>query len=132
MQVIAISPIFEQAMKHWAPRQLITLILGAMFALGTVVSAVQAADMAVEMSTGAVMGAAMAPDGCGGACGGDDEAAGTGSCVMACPTSFQAIVPAAGPVVLTDATAMRPLGEFASAGRSSHPDPYPPKPANLI
>ena len=119
-------------MKRFAPRQLIALILGVVFALGTVVSAVQAVDMAVEMSTAAVMGAAMAPDDCGAACGGDDEASGTGSCVMACPTSFQAVVPAAGPVVLTDATAMRPLGEFASAGRFSHPDPYPPKPVNLI
>jgi hypothetical protein len=115
-------------MKRWAPRQLIALILGVMFALGTVASAVQAADMAVEMSTAAVMGAAMAPDGCGG----DDEAAGTGSCVVACPSSFQAAVPAVGPIVLTAARATRPLGEFASAGRSSHPDPYPPKPVNLI
>ena len=119
-------------MKRWAPRQLIALILGVTFALGTIVSAVQAADMAVEMSTGAVMGAAMAPDSCGGACGDDDEAAGTGSCVMACLSSFQAVVPAAGPIVLTAARATRPLGEFASAGRSSHPDPYPPKPVNLI
>src|SRR3546814_16307697 len=97
-------------MKRWVPRQLIALILGVTFALGTIVSAVQAADMAVEMSTGAVMGAAMAPDSCGGACGGDDEAAGAGSCVMACPTSFQAVVPAAGPVVLPDATATAPFG----------------------
>lgn len=119
-------------MKRWVPRQLIALILGVMFALGTVVSAVQAADMAVEMSTNAVMDTAAGPDGCGGACGGDDEAASTGSCVVACPTSFQAVVPAAGPDVLTDAGAMRPLGEFALAGRSSHPDPYPPKPINLI
>src|SRR3546814_13062269 len=79
-------------MKRWVPRQLIALILGVVFALGTVVSAVQAADMVVEMSTAAVMGAAMAPDDCGAACGGDDEASGTGSCVMACPASFQAAI----------------------------------------
>src|SRR3546814_15564431 len=104
-------------MKRWVPRQLIALILGVVFALGTVVSAVQAADMAVEMSTAAVMGAAMAPDDCGAACGGDDEASGTGSCVIACPASFQAVVPAAGPGLLTEAERLRPFRDIPSAGR---------------
>src|SRR3546814_20154861 len=106
-------------MKRWVPRQLIALILGVVFALGTVVSAVQAADMAVEMSTAAVMGAAMAPDDCGAACGGDDAASGTGSCVLACPASFQAVVPADGTVLMTNATAMRAVNEFDSAGRTT-------------
>lgn len=119
-------------MKRWTSRQLIALVLGVMFALGTTLSAVQATDMAVKMSAAVAMGAVAAPDGCGGGCGGDDDAAGAGSCVMVCPNSVQAVVPAAGAIVTIDAREPRPIGEFASAGRSSHPDPYPPKPVILI
>lgn len=116
-------------MKRWTPRQLIALVLGVMLALGTTLSAVRAADMAAKMSAAAAMGAAM-PDDCGGGC--DDDAAGAGSCVMVCPNSAQAVVPAASPIVAIDAREPQPIGEFASAGRSSHPDPYPPKPVILI
>jgi len=112
-------------------RQLIAVMLGAMFALGTTLSTVQAADMAVKMSADTTMGTGAAPDGCG-PCGGDDEAASADSCVMVCPSSTQAVAPAAGPVVMTTATKVRPLGDFALAGRYADPDPYPPKPAVLI
>lgn len=118
-------------MKHWTPRQLIALVLGVMFALGISLSAVQATEMAVKMSAAAAMGTA-APDGCGGGCGGDDGAASAGSCVMVCPNVFQALVPASGPIVTIDLSEPRPIGEFPSAGRSSYPDPYPPKPVILI
>ena len=119
-------------MKRWTLRQLVALILGVVFALGTVVSTVQAADMAVKMSAAATVGAAGGPDGCAGACGGGDDAASMGSCVMTCPSSVQAIVPVASPIVMVEARTTRPLGEAASAGRFSPPDPYPPKPVVLI
>jgi len=118
-------------MKHWTTRQLTALVLGVMFALGTTLSSVQAAEMAVAMSADASMGTEAAPGGCG-PCGGDDEAASMDSCVMVCPSSTQAVAPAADPVVITKATKARPLGEFVLAGRISDPDPYPPKPAALI
>lgn len=117
-------------MKRWTPRQLIALILGVLFALGVSLSAVQAADMAAKM-TAAAMDAAAA-DRCNGGCGGDDNAMSAGSCVMVCPNSVQAVVPAVGPVVMHVPREAPPISESASAGRSSRPDPYPPKSVLLI
>jgi len=101
-----------------------------MFALGISLSAVQATDMAVKMAAAAAMGTA-APDGCGG-CGGDDDASSAGSCVMICPNAFQAVFSVAGSIATFAAREPRPIGEFPSTGRSTYPDPYPPKPVILI
>lgn len=122
-----IWPHLLRAMKRWTPRQLIALVLGVVFALGISLSAVQATEMAVKMSAAAAMGT-VAPDGCGGGCGGDDDTASADSCVMVCPNAFQAVVPASGPIVTKDVSESRPGGQFPSAGRSSYPDPHPPKP----
>lgn len=111
-------------MAHWTARQLIVLVLGITLALGTTLANVQAADMAMKISADAPM-TAMTPGSCD-PCGGD-EAASAGSCVMACPRPVQALDSAAAPVVLTKTRGVRPSDEFALAGRSSHPDPHPPK-----
>lgn len=118
-------------MKRWTPKQVIAVVLGVMFALGTVISTAQAAEMAAEMSTGAAIGSAAGQDGCGGPCGGDDATASAGPCVVVCPNSVLALVPPVGPSV-SDAVAARRLTDFASASRSSHPDPHPPKTSFLI
>ena len=112
-------------MAHWTARQVIVLVLGLTLALGTVLSTAQAADMAMKMSADAPM-AAMTPGSCD-PFGGDDGAASADSCVMVCPRPVQALDPATAPVVLTETRAARPSDEFALAGRSSHPDPHPPK-----
>ena len=118
-------------MKHWTIKQLITVMLGAMFALRITLSTLQAADMVVKMSADTTMGTGTAPNACG-LCGGDDETASTDSCVMVCPSFAQTVASADGPVVMTTGTKVRPLADFALVGRSSNPDPYPPKPAVLI
>jgi hypothetical protein len=105
-------------MKVWTIEQLITVMLGAMFALGITLSTLQAADMVGKMSADTMMGAGTAPDACG-PCEGDDETASTDSCVMVCPGFAQTAASADGPVLMTTATKFRPLVDFAVVGRSS-------------
>lgn len=108
-------------------KQLAVAVLGVMLALGSVMSVAEAAGIATAMSVSVATGAASEIGGCG-----DEMAAETDACAAVCPGLSQGLVPVSNFINAAKIDSVRPQGDLALAGRSSDPDPYPPKPSILL
>jgi hypothetical protein len=117
-------------MKHRMTRNLLVLLLGVFLALGLSLSTVQAGEMAVKMTLASDMGSP-GSGGCSG-CGGDDGNAQAGACHPICTVAAAAVLPL-GPIVAI-ATSDPPVPPFGpvTPGRSSAPDPSPPRGRVLV
>lgn len=119
------------AMAHWSHRQLFILLLGGLLAFGVSVSVIQAGDMTMKMAMTSNMDAS-GQDGCGGCGGGDIGDAGANACASVCTVLTYAMT-ATGFVVGDVPPSGSPFPTHQlSFGRSSSPDPDPPRSLYLI
>ena len=112
-------------------RQLLVLVLAAYLGAGPSWSAAHAGVMPEKM-TAAMASAA-------GTCGGCHKCPMTGDehtkaflCGALCEMAAQTVAPQVGPVVLTQARLIFGVIEQSLRGRTSPPDPYPPKPSRAV
>lgn len=103
-------------------------MLGVFLTLGTSSAAIHANDMAVEMAMTADMGGS----GHGGCNGCDDGAAAPGACLSVCVAPAFAVLPPAVSVEAAEAEELSLRKYLVLAGKASTPDPYPPRPADLV
>ena len=115
-------------MKSWSTRQILALFLSVFLSIGMSLSVVQAADMTAKM---AMASGASGHDGCSDCTdgGGDMKVM---ACKSICVAPIVALFPQARPVTLVS----KP-GPFAARypllyGRLSPPDPYPPRPTDIV
>jgi hypothetical protein len=121
----------------WSSRQGFVFLLAAFVATGFALSAVQASNMSVKMSMATDIGIAtdmgMSSDGdCAACSAGSDDHGNPMYCPPVCITPILAVLPQD----LAVATNVQRLQPFLSPlallhGRSSLPDPYPPRPSDL-
>lgn len=134
-------------MARLSPRHIFALLLAVFVTVGVSVSAVQASTMAVNMTMASQAGIAMASEtgmtisDMGAAAGSDCKAClkGTGDNgnPMQCPPTCIAPVLAVLPLEFAAMTVIRaplpsPLWMPFLHGRSSSPDPFPPKSIDLV
>jgi hypothetical protein len=116
-----------KTMKTWSARQLIAIFLAVFVTMGMSLSAVQATDMTAKMAMASDMGGP-GNDGCQGCpAGGDDSGMKAMTCTPICVAPVMAVLPYAEPVMLVH----KPVSFIAQypllRGRTSPPDPYPPR-----
>ena len=117
-------------MKRSYSRQILALVLGLMLAVGTVVSAVQASDMAFDPATSSCVDSmgSICCDDCDKADGNIDASA----CQLVCMAGACAVMPSR----ITLKTADQERGpvptHLASLDRSSSPEPNPPRPIDFV
>jgi hypothetical protein len=117
-------------MKRWSSRHVLALVFGLLLAVGTVVSAVQASDMAVDLATSGCVdttGAICCDD-----CGGDDGDVYTGACLPICAGGACGVIPSRITLKTADQPQMLASTHPASLGRAFSPDPYPPRAIDLV
>jgi hypothetical protein len=112
-------------------RQLLVLILAACLSAGPSWSAPRTGGMPEKMTA--------AMDGAAGSCGGchkcptpGDEHARAFLCEALCGVATQTVAPQAEPVELSQARLTFAAIEQSLRGRTSRPDPYPPKPSRAV
>lgn len=118
------------AMKCWSSRRILTLVFGLLLAVGTVVSAVQASDMALDLATSGCVDTTGAI--CCDNCGGDDGDVYAGACLPICSGGACGLIPSRITLKMADQPQMLASTHPASLGRTSCPDPFPPRPFNLV
>lgn len=119
-------------MKHRSSRQILVLVLGVFLALGMSVSAVQAAKNAFQMATTADDAGTSGPGNCNG-CGGGDSGKGMATCapVLNCG-SMAAVLPMESALAtVRPADLFNPVSNVARS-LTATPDPYPPRPHDLV
>ena len=120
------------AMKSWSVRQIVALLLGVFVTLGMSLSAVEASDMTVKMTMTTEMGSA-AHDDCKLCPGGDRATPKAAVCKIVCTTPVFSMLPlqlASLAIAMVAADVSLP-GHMALPGKTSAPDPYPPRPTDL-
>jgi hypothetical protein len=117
-------------MRYWSARQILVLLLAVFAAAGMGLSVVQVSDMTLEMAMSSDMDA-MADSGCQGCPTNDDGGAKFASCSPICTSLGTALLPQA--LVTTAAPASHASAQRYSllVGRTSMPDPYPPRSLDL-
>jgi hypothetical protein len=114
-------------MKRWTARRVLTLFFGLVFALGTVLSQVQAGGMSIEMTMSS------GPSGPGdGACAGcldpgDESDLASIACPADCTLAGGFLVAAVAAEAPALAGADRRAGADCVIGRTFRPDPDPPR-----
>ena len=106
------------------------MVFGLLLAVGAVVPAVQAGDMAPDLApmncvdaTGVI---------CCGDCGDDDGDVNADSCLPICAAGACAVIPARTLLSVADQPPMLAPIQPASHGRVSSPDPDPPRTIDLV
>lgn len=117
-------------MKRWSLQQTLALVFGFLLAVGTVVSAVQASDMALDLATSGCVDSLGAS--CCNDCGGYDGDVYTGACLPICAGGGCGVIPSRTTLKTADRPQMLVPTHRASLGRVSSPDPYPPRPIDLV
>lgn len=117
-------------MKRWSSRRILALVFGLLLAVGTVVSAVQASDMTLDLATSGCADATGAI--CCDDSGGADADVYAGACLPICPGGACGVIPSWTALKTADKPQMLAPAHPASLGRASCPDPYPPKPFDLV
>jgi hypothetical protein len=116
-------------MKRWSARQLFAIFFAVLVTAGMSLSVVQASQMTSKMAMGSGVSLS-GEDGCQ-----DCPSGGNGvpakSCTATCVTPILSVLPEAAPVML----APEPIS-FAARypllrGRTSSPDPYPPRTTDI-
>ena len=111
-------------------RQFLVLVLAALLAAGFSLSAVHAGDTpgaaTTSMDGGALSG------GCHKCPMTGDEHTKAFLCGALCEMAAQTVAPQVGPVVLTQARLIFGVIEQSLRGRTSPPDPYPPRPFRAV
>ena len=128
------------AMPSRSLRQVIALFLGLVVSLSVSLSAVQASTMAAKMGTLSDKIVSLSDMGNSGQshckdCGAGDEGKMSGPpCASFCAPMFFAITVPAAPFITVPPNALDRIATAALvlAGRASPPDPYPPRPHNLV
>ena len=120
----------SRVMQRWSSRQVLALGFGLLLAVGTVVSAVQASDMALDLATSGCVDAAGAI--CCDDRGVDAGDAYGGACLPICAGSACGVIPSRITLKTADQPQMLVPTHPASLGRASSPDPYPPRPIDLV
>lgn len=118
------SDAYSGAMRLHVLRRWFTLCIVAALTLGLATHGYAAASMAAKMAAVSASSGMTEPDGTCDGCGGDAMLG--GGCFAAC-TGAVAILPVSAPFAATDrADAVARLPD-PGLGRSSQPDPYPPR-----
>ena len=117
-------------MSRWARHKILVLLLGVFVTLGMGLSAVQASTMAFKMPMSSEMGST-GHGNCGG-CGASGDDAKAMVCMPACVAPVPALLPQADAKELAPSPVAFPLQEFLLTSRAYPPDPYPPRPNDLI
>ncbi|OYX71159.1 MAG: hypothetical protein B7Y95_13545 [Rhizobiales bacterium 32-66-11] len=112
-------------MKLWSARQLVALFLAVFVTAGTSLSAVQASDMTVKMAMASDVGGS-GHDPCQGCPAGDDGMKAI-SCAAICVAPVLAVLPEAEPVMLVHKTVSFITRYPLLHGKTSPPEPYPPR-----
>ena len=117
-----------RVMKRWSSQQVLALFFGLLLAVGTVVSAVQASDMALDLATSGCT------DSAGAICGGDDGDGDvfTSACLPICGGGACGVIPSRTTLNTADRPRMLTPIHPASLGRASSPDPDPPRTIDLV
>lgn len=113
-------------MKRLLPRKLPVFLPGAFLALGMVLSAVHANDLAMTIATGSDL-CLSGQTGAAGCDTGDHDESTLSSCESVCTVSTIAVFSADPVIDLTGSAEPQPPGQRAAAGISFSPDPFPPK-----
>lgn len=118
-------------MKHRSSRQILALVLGAFLALGMSLSAVQAAENALQMATMADDADPSGPGNCDG-CGGGDDGKGMATCapVLNC-SSMAAVLPVERGLAATHAAEVFVPVSSVAHSLIAPPDPHPPRSHDL-
>ncbi len=117
-------------MKRWSSRQVLTLVFGLLLAVGTIASEVQASGMALDLATSGCVettGAICCDD-----CGEADGDFFTSSCLSICAGSACAVMSSRITLKTADQPQMLAPTHTASLDRAPSPDPYPPRPIDLV
>ena len=114
-------------MKHWSLRQVLALVFGLLLGAGTLVTAVQAGDMALDLATSGC-GDSVGTTCCGG---GDDGDVYTSSCLPICAAGASGVIPSQTTRNTADRQQVLALTHPASLGRVSAPAPGPPRTIDL-
>ncbi|MFG1413560.1 hypothetical protein V5G24_20840 [Xanthobacter sp. VTT E-85241] len=118
-------------MKLWSARKLVALFLAVFVTVGTSLSAVQVSDMTVKMAMASDMGGS-GHDGCPGCpAGGGDDGMKAISCTAVCVIPVLAVLPHAEPVMLVHKTVSFITRYRLLHGKTSPPEPYPPRPVDI-
>lgn len=118
----------KTAMKLWSARQLVTLFLAVFVTVGLSLSAVQASGMTVKMAMASDMGSS-GHDGCQG-CPSDDGTKAI-SCTATCVAPVLAVLPESESVMLVHKTVSVVTRYPLLHGKTSPPEPYPPRPIDI-
>ena len=122
-------------MDRWSLRQLFGLVLAVLMAAGLSLSVAPASGLPAKttmdgmMPMAADMGGASHGD-CGG-CPTKDDAAKAMVCGTMCSAPVLATAPLIAPVKLVEIRGPFTAPEALRLGRTSRPDPYPPRPSDI-
>lgn len=116
------------AMRLWSPRQLITLFLAVFVTVGLSLSAVQASGMIVKMAMASDMESS-GHDRCQG-CPSDDDTNAI-SCIATCAVPVLALLPEAESGMLVHKSVSAVTCYPLLHGKTSPPEPYPPRPVDI-
>ena len=120
----------ETVMNHWSARQVFALFLAVFVTVGMSLSVVQATGMTVKMATASDMGAS-GHDGCQRCSTGGGDGMKAMSCTTVCLAPVLAVLPQAAPVMLVHKPVSYAVRYLLLHGRTSPPDPYPPRPTSI-
>lgn len=118
-------------MKSWLVRQVLVLLLAVFVTTGMALSAIQVSAMTTKMAVASVMGASGhvgckdCPNG-----NGDDNVKAM-ACGAGCIAPMLAVLPQAAPVLAVQTPVAFVVNYSHVHGRTSSPDPYPPRPTNI-
>lgn len=113
-------------MKRWSARQLLVLVLAVCFTAGMSLAVVQASSMMGKMTVASDMGASGSND-CQGCPAGGSDGAKAMACAAVCVAPILAVLPQAAPTTAARTPAAFPGRDLRLVGRTSAPEPHPPK-----
>jgi hypothetical protein len=114
-------------MNTWSVRQLVAILLAVFVTVGMSFSAAQATDMSVKMAMASDMGGS-GHDGCQGCpAGGGDDGMKAMICTPTCIAPVLAILTQSEPVMPVHQPVSFVARYLLLHGRTSPPDPYPPR-----
>lgn len=120
--------ILTVVMKRWSLRQFLALFLAVFVTVGMSLSTVQASGMSAKMT----MTSGMDVSGCCGCPAGGSGGMKAMSCASMCVAPVLAVFPQAAPLMLINRPASFTVLNPLLRGKAATPDPYPPRPIDIV